>query len=194
MCHASWLRPRRTSQAKNTAVTASTTQSYASGRIASRASRYPARDAGPVVIASFAGVGTPHANVDVPTRRLSTLVAPALPLDVRQTPRQFASLLQGKSDRPQAAQAGGHHVGRRRAFACHTRSAGGLEPDRLDLRELSARLAVVGTDQAPGQCPRVAGEGGSSNPHIPHADYEVRSRTCRTVAAYHSLPPWAVGT
>jgi hypothetical protein len=27
-----------------------------------------------------------------------------------------------------------------------------------------------------------------------HADYDVRSKTCRTVAAYHCTPPCAVGT
>jgi hypothetical protein len=43
------------------------------------------------------------------------------------------------------------------------------------------------------RCQRFAGEDGSTPPP-PQAAYDVRNKTWRTVAAYHCLPPWAVGT
>jgi hypothetical protein len=36
--------------------------------------------------------------------------------------------------------------------------------------------------------------GGRVDLRPPHPAYDVRIRTCRTVAAYHRLPPWAVAT
>jgi hypothetical protein len=42
--------------------------------------------------------------------------------------------------------------------------------------------------QAPGKVEASRGRSPHSLP-LPRADYDVRSRTCRTVAAYHCTPP-----